>query len=187
MNANTGMYNDAALRPGLYQSGFDPRQFLRLNTNEEGKAERFAPGDPGSPAGSTDSAAPAIFQGDSCTGRTTAAGPSEAGHDGTAAGRICSTARHRTAAPGAPQRGGGHENAAGVGKELPDHRRYPHWEDAERGGHDRPRRAGLVSEKIQRQRFQAASRGSDPHGSCHGTGRIMAVCEVKSYGGALSG
>ena len=111
MNANTGMYNDAALRPGLYQSGFDPRQFLRLNTNEEGKAERFAPGDPGSPAGSTDSAAPAIFQGDSCTGRTTAAGPSEAGHDGTAAGRICSTARHRTAAPGAPQRGGGHENA----------------------------------------------------------------------------
>ena len=54
MNANaTGMYNDAALRPNLYQSGFDPRQFLRLNTNEEGKAERFAPGDPGSPAGST--------------------------------------------------------------------------------------------------------------------------------------
>lgn len=39
MNANTGMYNDAALRPGLYQSGFDPRQFLRLNTNEEGRRE----------------------------------------------------------------------------------------------------------------------------------------------------
>ena len=38
MNAN-GMYNDAALRPGLYQSGFDPRQFLRLNTNEEGRRE----------------------------------------------------------------------------------------------------------------------------------------------------
>ena len=40
MNANaTGMYNDAALRPNLYQSGFDPRQFLRLNTNEEGRRE----------------------------------------------------------------------------------------------------------------------------------------------------
>ncbi len=40
MNANTSeMYNDAALRPGLYQSGFDPRQFLRLNTNEEGRKE----------------------------------------------------------------------------------------------------------------------------------------------------
>ena len=38
MNAN-GMYNDAALRPNLYQSGFDPRQFLRLNTNEEGRRE----------------------------------------------------------------------------------------------------------------------------------------------------
>lgn len=40
MNTNaTGMYNDAALRPNLYQSGFDPRQFLRLNTNEEGRRE----------------------------------------------------------------------------------------------------------------------------------------------------
>ena len=38
MNAN-GMYNDAALRPNLYQSGFDPRQFLRLNTNEEDRWE----------------------------------------------------------------------------------------------------------------------------------------------------
>lgn len=39
MNTNTGMYNDAALRPNLYQSGFDPRRFLRLNTNEEGRRE----------------------------------------------------------------------------------------------------------------------------------------------------
>ena len=40
MNATaTGLYNDAALRPNLYQSGFDPRQFLRLNTNEEGRRE----------------------------------------------------------------------------------------------------------------------------------------------------
>ena len=39
MSETMARYNDAAMRPGFYVSGFDPRQFLRLNTNEEGRKE----------------------------------------------------------------------------------------------------------------------------------------------------